>query len=53
MTLTLNEQNLNQVTFGAGVSQWYGFFGQLSFQTSNFLGRGEALSIMAQSGVAV
>ena len=50
VTLTLNEQNLNQVTFGAGVSQWYGFFGQLSFQTSNFLGRGEALSIMAQSG---
>ena len=50
VTLTLNEQSLNQVSFGAGVSQWYGFFGQVSFQTSNFLGRGESLSVMAQSG---
>ena len=39
----LEEQNRNQVTFGAGVSQFEGFFGQLSFQTSNFLGRGESL----------
>ena len=41
--LKLEEQNRNQLTFGAGVSQFEGFFGQLSFQTSNFLGRGESL----------
>ena len=29
----LEEQNRNQLTFGAGVSQFEGFFGQLSFQT--------------------
>jgi outer membrane protein insertion porin family len=46
----LEEQNRNQLTFGAGVSQFDGFFGQLSFQTSNFLGRGETFSITAQQG---
>ena len=39
--MKLEEQNRNQLTFGAGVSQFEGFFGQLSFQTANFLGRGE------------
>ena len=34
----LEEQNRNQMSFGAGVSEFEGFFGQLSFQTSNFLG---------------
>ena len=48
--LTLEEQNRNQLTFGAGVSQFEGFFGQLSFQTSNFLGRGETFTIQAQQG---
>jgi outer membrane protein insertion porin family len=33
VTLKLEEQNRNQLTFGAGVSQFEGFFGQLSFQT--------------------
>jgi outer membrane protein insertion porin family len=46
----LEEQNRNQLTFGAGVSQFDGFFGQLSFQTSNFLGRGETFSVTAQQG---
>ena len=41
LTMNLVEANLNQLTFGAGVSQFDGFFGQLSFSTSNFLGRGE------------
>jgi outer membrane protein insertion porin family len=41
VTLKLEEQNRNQLTFGAGVSQFEGFFGQLSFQTANFMGRGE------------
>jgi outer membrane protein insertion porin family len=48
--LKLEEQNRNQLTFGAGVSQFDGFFGQLSFQTSNFLGRGETFTVSAQQG---
>jgi outer membrane protein insertion porin family len=50
VTLKLKEQNRNQLTFGAGVSQFEGFFGQLSFQTSNFMGRGESLTLSAQAG---
>ncbi|HVL65907.1 MAG TPA: BamA/TamA family outer membrane protein [Vicinamibacterales bacterium] len=48
--LKFEEQNRNQLTFGAGVSQFEGFFGTLSFQTSNFLGRGETFTITAQQG---
>ncbi|OLD47274.1 MAG: hypothetical protein AUI48_04430 [Chloroflexi bacterium 13_1_40CM_2_68_14] len=48
--LKLEEQNRNQLTFGAGVSEFEGFFGQLSFQTANFLGRGESLTLSAQAG---
>jgi outer membrane protein insertion porin family len=48
--LKLEEQNRNQLQFGAGVSQFEGFFGQLSFQTSNFLGRGESLTMSIQAG---
>ena len=32
------------------MSQFEGFFGQLSFQTSNFLGRGESLTLSLQVG---
>ena len=48
--LKFEEQNRNQITFGAGVSQLDGFFGQLGFQTSNFLGRGESLGVTLQKG---
>jgi outer membrane protein insertion porin family len=48
--MQLEEQNRNQLSFGAGVSQFEGFFGQLSFQTANFLGRGESLTIALQAG---
>ena len=48
--MKLEEQNRNQLTFGAGVSQFEGFFGQLSFQTANFLGRGESLTLSLQGG---
>src|SRR5262249_35101538 len=48
--LKLEEQNRNQLTFGAGVSEFEGVFGQLSFQTANFLGRGESLTVSMQSG---
>ena len=50
VTLKLEEQNRNQLTFGAGVSQYDGFFGQLSFQTANFMGRGETLTLAVQAG---
>ena len=50
LTIALREQQLNQVTFGAGVSQFDGFFGQLSFRTANFLGRGESLTLTAMRG---
>jgi len=48
--LKFQEQNRNQISFGAGVSQFDGFFGQLSFQTSNFLGRGETFAVNLQKG---
>ena len=48
--LKFEEQNRNQLTFGAGVSQYEGFFGQLSFQTSNFMGRGETFTVSLQQG---
>ena len=50
VNLKLEEQNRNQLTFGAGVSEFEGFFGQLSFQTANFLGRGESLTVSLQAG---
>jgi outer membrane protein insertion porin family len=50
VTVRVEEQNRNQLTFGAGVSQYEGFFGQLAFQTSNFLGRGESLTLQMTAG---
>ncbi|HEX5070968.1 MAG TPA: BamA/TamA family outer membrane protein, partial [Vicinamibacterales bacterium] len=48
--LKFEEQNRNQISFGAGVSQFDGFFGQLSYQTANFLGRGEVFGVSLQKG---
>ena len=50
LTFNLSETNLNQLTFGAGVSEFDGFFGQVSFQTTNFMGRGESLQVSMLSG---
>src|SRR5688572_11979531 len=50
VTMTVAEQNRNQLTFGAGVSQYEGVFGQLAFQTSNFMGRGESLTVQMTAG---
>jgi outer membrane protein insertion porin family len=50
VTVKVEEQNRNQVQFGAGVSQYEGVFGNLSYTTSNFLGRGESVTIAAQKG---
>jgi len=48
--LKVEEQNRNQVSFGAGASQYEGFFGNASFTTSNFIGRGESLTVSLQKG---
>ena len=50
INLKVEEQNRNQVSFGAGASQYDGFFANASFTTSNFLGRGESASISVQQG---
>jgi outer membrane protein insertion porin family len=50
VTLKLEEQNRNQLQFGAGMSQYEGFFGNLSFTTTNFLGTGESLTLTGQRG---
>jgi outer membrane protein insertion porin family len=50
VVLKVEEQNRNQVSFGAGASQYEGIFGNASFTTSNFLGRGESLTLSAQRG---
>jgi outer membrane protein insertion porin family len=50
VTVRVAEQNRNQLTFGAGVSQYEGVFGQLAFQTSNFMGRGESLTLQMTAG---
>jgi outer membrane protein insertion porin family len=50
VTLKLEEQNRNQIQFGAGVSQYDGIFGNLSYTTSNFMGRGESLTLTGQKG---
>ena len=50
VTLTLREQNTNSISFGAGVSQFDGVFGTVSFQTTNFIGRGESLTVVVQNG---
>lgn len=50
VTVTVEEQNRNQLTFGAGASQYEGIFGNLSYTTSNFLGKGESVTVGAQAG---
>ena len=50
MVLKGTETSKNEVQFGAGYSALDGFFGQFSFQTRNFLGRGEILGVSAQVG---
>jgi len=50
LSLKVEEQNRNQLQFGAGMSQYEGVFGNISFTTSNFMGRGESLTLAAQKG---
>ena len=50
IVLPVLEQNRNQFTFGGGVSGLEGAFINVSFSTSNFLGRGETASFAVQTG---
>lgn len=50
ITLRLEEQNRNQLQFGAGMSQFDGLFGSVSYTTSNFMGRGESVTLNGQKG---
>ncbi len=50
ITLKGSETSRNEIQFGAGYSGFDGFFGQFSFQTRNFLGRGEIIGVSAQIG---
>ncbi|MGE3519940.1 MAG: outer membrane protein assembly factor, partial [Vicinamibacterales bacterium] len=49
--IKIEELNRNQMTFGAGMSQYEGLFGNVSFTTANFLGRGESVTVSAQKGM--
>jgi len=50
VTVAVEEQNRNQLNFGAGASQYEGLFASFSFTTANFLGRGESLTASLQAG---
>jgi outer membrane protein insertion porin family len=50
VTIKGEEVGRTDVQFGAGYSELEGLFGQFSFSTRNFLGRGEILGFSAQVG---
>lgn len=50
MTVFGEESSRSDLQFAAGWSESEGFFGQFFFNTRNFLGRGEVLSLGYQSG---
>ena len=50
LTMVGEEGERTELQFGAGFSEIDGFFGQFSFTTRNFLGRGETLALSVQSG---
>lgn len=50
VTIKGEESGKTDVQFGAGYSELEGMFGQASFNTRNFLGRGETFGIGLQAG---
>jgi len=50
VTVKGKEVGRNDLQFGAGYSELDGFFVQTSFNTRNFLGRGETLGVSLQAG---
>jgi len=50
LTLRGEEGERTELLFGGGFSEVDGLFGQVSFRTRNFLGRGETFGVSAQLG---
>lgn len=50
VTIKGEELGRTDIQFGAGYSELEGFFGQFSFGTRNFLGRGENIGVSVQAG---
>ncbi|HEX2253461.1 MAG TPA: outer membrane protein assembly factor BamA [Thermoanaerobaculia bacterium] len=50
LTFQGEEADRTELQFGGGWSEFYGFFGQFSVRTQNFLGRGETLQASFQTG---
>lgn len=50
ITVKGKEEGKNDVQFGGGYSERYGFFAQFQFSTRNFLGEGESLGVSLQQG---
>lgn len=50
VTVKGQEVGRNDLQFGAGYSELDGFFAQASFNTRNFMGRGESLGVSVQVG---
>jgi len=50
ITLALEEQNRNQIQFGAGLSEYEGAFFNLAYTTANLMGKGETLTLTGQKG---
>ncbi len=50
VTVKGKEEGKNDIQFGGGYSEAYGFFAQFQFSTRNFLGEGESLGVSFQRG---
>ena len=50
ITVKGREEGKNDVQFGGGYSEAYGFFAQFQFATRNFLGEGESVGVSFQRG---
>ncbi|HEY0788536.1 MAG TPA: outer membrane protein assembly factor BamA, partial [Thermoanaerobaculia bacterium] len=50
ITVKGQEEGKNDIQFGGGYSELYGFFGQLMFSTRNLMGEGENLGVSFQRG---
>lgn len=50
ISISGREEGKNEVQFGGGYSETYGFFGQFQFSTRNLFGGGTGLGLMYQRG---
>jgi len=50
ITVKGKEEGKNDIQFGGGYSEAFGFFAQFQFNTRNFLGEGETFGISVQQG---